>query len=371
MVDAAALEALPPLLRARGYRVVGPVERGGAIVLDDLSSWDDLPRGVTAELGPGAYRLRARPDEALFGYVVGPQSAKTWLHAPEVLEFRAERSRGRVEVVAEPADPSPVALVGLRPCDLAAVRVHDRVLGDGPVADPRYRSQRGAAFLLVVDCAEPAATCFCASMGTGPSATSGFDLALNELFDEEGHRFVIEAGTDAGAEVLGALPTRPVPAGDEARVEAAHGRAREAMGRRLDPGRARDVLRNALESAAWSEVGDACLGCANCTMVCPTCFCTTVEDVTDLTGDHAERWRRWDSCFTFQFSRLSSGPVRTSTAARYRHWLRHKLETWHDQFGESGCVGCGRCITWCPVGIDLTHEVTRLESAMPETGDAA
>ncbi len=371
MVDAAALEALPSLLRARGYRVVGPVERGGAIVLDELASWDDLPRGTTVELGPGAYRLRKRPDEALFGYVVGPQSAKTWLHPPAVLEFRAERSRGRVTVVAEPADPSPVALVGLRPCDLAAIRVHDHVLGDGPVADPRYRSHRGAAFLIVVDCAEPAATCFCASMGTGPSATGGFDLALNELLDEDGHRFVIEAATDAGAEVLGALATRPVPLDDEVRVEAAHERARMAMGRRLDPGRARDVLRNAVESPAWSEVGDACLGCANCTMVCPTCFCTTVEDVTDLTGDHAERWRRWDSCFTFQFSRLSSGPVRTSTAARYRHWLRHKLETWHEQFGESGCVGCGRCITWCPVGIDLTEEVARLESATPESGDVA
>jgi Fe-S oxidoreductase len=91
-------------------------------------------------------------------------------------------------------------------------------------------------------------------------------------------------------------------------------------------------------------------------MVCPTCFCTTVEDVSDVTGDHAERWRRWDSCFTLGFSYIHGGSIRNSGKARYRQWMTHKLASWIDQFGTSGCVGCGRCITWCPVGIDITEE---------------
>ena len=95
-------------------------------------------------------------------------------------------------------------------------------------------------------------------------------------------------------------------------------------------------------------------------MVCPTCFCTSVADTTDVTGDHAERWQEWASCFDLDYSELHGGQVRSSGASRYRQWLTHKFGTWHTQFGQSGCVGCGRCIAWCPVGIDVTAELTAL-----------
>jgi ferredoxin len=134
----------------------------------------------------------------------------------------------------------------------------------------------------------------------------------------------------------------------------------------------KDLLYRNLEHPRWDEVATRCLSCANCTMVCPTCFCTTVEDVTDLSGEHAERWQRWDSCFTQAFSYVHGGSVRPSTKAKYRQWMTHKLATWLDQFGSSGCVGCGRCITWCPVGIDITEEVRAIResdrSPVPDRG---
>lgn len=353
-------EALPLVLRARGYRVLGPAVRDGAIHLDELETFADLPRGWTAEIGAGSYRLRRRSDDALFGYVVGPTSPKNWLHPADVLQFRAERSADGMTVRRGAPDSRPLAFVGVRSCDAAAIAVQDRVLRDGAVGDRDYEARRRGSFVVVANCTEAASTCFCVSTGTGPFADRGFDLAVTEQIDERGHRFLLEAGSASGREVLAELRTRPARSEEEEAAVEARERVAAGMERSIDHAGARDLLARNAESPMWQQVAERCLGCANCTMVCPTCFCTTVEDVTDLTGDHAERWRRWDSCFTFQFSYLASGVVRTSTTARYRHWLTHKLSSWHDQFGESGCTGCGRCIAWCPVGIDLTEVLAGL-----------
>jgi sulfhydrogenase subunit beta (sulfur reductase) len=138
------------------------------------------------------------------------------------------------------------------------------------------------------------------------------------------------------------------------------------MGRTLDTADIKALLYRNYEHPRWDNAAARCLTCGNCTMVCPTCFCTTVEDVTDLKGEHAERWQKWDSCFTMDFSYIHGGIIRSSPKARYRQWMTHKLATWIDQFGTSGCVGCGRCITWCPVAIDITEEVRAIrESERP------
>ena len=139
------------------------------------------------------------------------------------------------------------------------------------------------------------------------------------------------------------------------------------MGRQLDTGGLRDLMGGSHAAARWDDVAARCLTCGNCTLACPTCFCTSVEDSSDLTGEHAERWELWDSCFDLDFSYLHGGSVRTSPKSRYRQWLTHKLGTWHDQFGSSGCVGCGRCIVWCPAGIDLTEEVKALREEREES----
>jgi sulfhydrogenase subunit beta (sulfur reductase) len=118
---------------------------------------------------------------------------------------------------------------------------------------------------------------------------------------------------------------------------------------------------NNLTHPRWDDVAKRCLSCTNCTMVCPTCFCSTVNEVNDLAGEKTTRERVWESCFNEEHSHTAGGAVHPTTKSRYRQWLTHKLATWIDQFGTSGCVGCGRCITWCPVGIDITEEVAAME----------
>jgi len=358
VLDATRLGNLIEALSRRGCQVIGPTVRDGAIVFDHIESAEELPAGWTDEQAPGHYRLKRREDHAVFGYAVGPQSWKKYLHPADVRLWSAERQNGSFRILNNETRPKrPLAFVGVRACDLAAIAVQDRVLAGDKYRDPIYASPREGAFLVAVQCTQAAATCFCASMGTGPRAHHGFDLALTELIDASGHRFLLQAGSDRGGELLAELETTLATDQNLQQAESAVETAARQQGRSLDTTGIKDLLYQNFEHPRWDNVAQRCLTCANCTMVCPTCFCTTVEDVSDVTGDHAERWRRWDSCFTMSFSYIHGGSIRASAKARYRQWMTHKLASWIDQFGSSGCVGCGRCITWCPVGIDITEEV--------------
>jgi formate hydrogenlyase subunit 6/NADH:ubiquinone oxidoreductase subunit I len=342
--------------------VVGPTVRDGAIVYDELSGADDLPRGWTDEQDGGVYRLQGRDDEALFGYAVGPHSWKQFLLPPRSRLWQARRTDDGFVVEDHPEEAPVYAFLGVRSCDLHAIAVQDRVFLEGPHVDPTYRARRNA-FVVAVNCGQAAGTCFCVSMNTGPKVTSEFDLALTELLDDGRHEFLLEIGSERGAEVVAELPCADATAEAERAAATATERAVAQQGRSMDTTEIQELLYRNYEHSRWDDVAQRCLTCANCTMVCPTCFCTTVEDVTDLQGDHAERWRRWDSCFTSDFSHIHGGSIRTSTRSRYRQWMTHKLATWIDQFGTSGCVGCGRCITWCPVAIDITEEVAAIRAS--------
>jgi sulfhydrogenase subunit beta (sulfur reductase) len=349
-------------LVAEGYRVIGPTVQDGAIVLRELRSAAELPFGWGVRLEPGGYRLRRRDDQAAFGHSAGPQSWKQFLHPARERLWSVERTPdGGFEFSgeADEGEPPRYAFLGVRPCDLRAIAIQDRVLAQ---PGSRYAARRARLFIVAVHCTEPGETCFCASMGTGPGADGGYDLALTELLEEGGHRFLVEAGSARGAAVARKL--RCEQAGD-ATVRTARSAvegAADRMGRQMPAGDLGELMAGSGRAARWDDVAARCLTCGNCTMACPTCFCTTVEDTTDLTGGHAERWERWDSCFDLDFSYLHGGSIRRSASSRYRQWLTHKLGTWHDQFGLSGCVGCGRCIVWCPAGIDLTEEVRALQA---------
>lgn len=369
ILESGHLQQLIDALRSSGHRIIGPTVRDGAIVYSDLNSVDDLPSGWTDEQDGGTYRLKKRNDKAFFGFNQGPDSWKKFLFPPRTRLWQAELKGKTPEISNEPEETQKMAFIGVRSCDLHAIAVQDRVFIQPAIANTSYQARRQGAFIVAVNCGQAGKTCFCTSMNTGPRASTGYDLALTEIVEGERHYFLVEVGTERGQEMIEMVPTRSAGAAEQAEAEAVVTRAAGQMGRQMDTTGIKDLLYRNYRNPRWENVASRCLACANCTMVCPTCFCSTVEDVTSLKGDHAERWQRWDSCFTMDLSYIHGGSVRASTKARYRQWMTHKLATWIDQFGTSGCVGCGRCITWCPVAIDITEEVRAIRQSEERTAE--
>jgi ferredoxin len=388
------------LLVHDGYEVVGPRLEQGAIVYAPVRSVKDLPVGWTDRQAPGAYRLEKRNDQAYFGYAVGPTSWKQYLFPPFLRLWQGQRTATGFTVHEEHHDPPRRAFLGLRACELHALAVQDRVFinRDGQFTDPYYVQARRRLFLIAVECEYPGGTCFCVSMGTGPAvrpervpppaaqredparvplplatppghaefaAMPVCDLVLTELDDA----FVVRVVSPAGQGVVDRLR---LPAASAGQVEEARRRveaAAQSMGRAVGVTDVRDLLHRNQEHGRWDHVAGRCLACTNCTLVCPTCFCSCTEDVTDLSGQTAGRVRRWDSCFNPEFARVHGGNFRPGVRGRYRQWLTHKFASWYDQFDVSGCVGCGRCITWCPVGIDVTEEIAAIRAADGQRGE--
>lgn len=347
-------------LREAGYDIVGPTVRDGAIVYDRLGKVEDLPVGWTDQQGPGRYRLERRSDQALFGYNVGPFTWKKFLFPARERLWTARRDGESFAVDPEPTEGPALAFFGMRACELAGLRVTDRVFQGGPIVDPSYAARRARILRIAVECGQAGANCFCVSMGTGPAVGPDVDLALTEILSPGPHRFLVRVGSPAGAAILAKVPLGPAGAAEEETAKAIVDRTAGSMGRTMNAVGLRDLLRDNLEHPRWDDVAKRCLSCTNCTMACPTCFCSTQEEVPNLDGTRVERWRHWDSCYNLAFTELHGTSVRKSGLSRYRQWLTHKLGTWNDQFGTSGCIGCGRCITWCPVGIDLTEEVAAI-----------
>lgn len=378
VIDPPALQVLLKSLRQHGYDLVGPTIRDNAVVYGEITNVEDMPVGWGDEQEAGTYRLRKRNDKMIFGFNLGPQSWKKYLFPSALRLLTSVRTKdglvfgeaendgtGSQAGEASGARSQRFAFIGVRPCELRAILVQDKVLTGGQDTDPYYASLRSKAFIVAVNCAQAAATCFCTSMNTGPRADNGFDLSLTEVMNESLHYFLVQVGSRAGEEIMGELPHREAVKSNKDDAARVVERTASSMKRKMDTTDVKSLLQGNPEHPRWSEVATRCLACANCTMVCPTCFCHTVQDTTDLTGAHAERWRTWDSCFTTEFSYIHGGSIRVSPKSRYRQWLTHKLANWFDQFGMSGCVGCGRCIAWCPVGIDITEEVSALRKPLP------
>ena len=363
VIDDAGLARLIGQLQKTHGQVFGPQLRDSVVVLDEIESIDDLPRGVSEEQSPGRYRLSESGDNRYFAHTVGPHSWKKYLHPPRQPLWRSVKDGETTAIVAQPLDQASRVFLGVKPCELGAIEIQDRVFTGGQYKDPHYASRRSHSFIVAANCSRAAETCFCTSMGSGPRAESGFDLALTELGDG---RIVVESGSAAGEATLKAIGGVAANAEDIAAAKAVSKATAQQVTRHLDTGGLPELLKGNPNAKRWDDVAARCLNCANCTMVCPTCFCISVEDTSDLEGKETSRSARWDSCFTSDHSYIHGGAVRPSSKSQYRQWLTHKFATWHDQFDTPGCTGCGRCITWCPVGIDVTQEAAAIRSEVKD-----
>lgn len=353
------LDALLGALAHAGYALIGPRRQEGAIVFGPVRTQQDLPRGVCDSQEPGHYRLCDTPSPRLFGFANGPQALKPLFFAPREALWEVRRDEAGLQFAAvTPAAPKPLAIIGVRACDLAALALQDQHFLAGERPDAHYAARRADAFLLAVNCTHPAPTCFCASTGDGPEASGGYDLLLDELDDG----YLVTAGSEAGRAMLTYVPTQ---AASDEQCAAAREQSRVAarQQRELPAGNLGPAFAAQLEHPRWADVAARCLSCGNCTAVCPTCFCNAQVEDADLEGARSQRLRQWDSCFTEGHSYVHGIVIRDDTRKRYRQWLTHKLAHWHAQYGRSGCVGCGRCITWCPVGIDITEEAAAITGA--------
>jgi ferredoxin len=353
-------------LKTDGYRTIGPVIGSGALKYGEIDSVADLPKGYRDEQSPGKYRIAKTDTAGYFDYVVGSQSLKTIFHPPRSTLSEVKQHHGQLTFVSSMPAPEKIGVIGARPCEVAAMLLQDKVLTGGEFRDPRYLAIRESTFIVAVNCTRPGGNCFCTSMNSGPKVDKGFDLSLTEIRNGDVSTFIVEVGSERGREVLPKVTHRVATVAESEGADRLLAEAAARMGQTLDTTDIKSLLQDNHEHPQWKDVESRCLACGNCTSVCPTCFCSAVEDVADLAGHQARRERRWESCFTRDFTYIHGGHVRQSGGSRYRHWITHKLASWHDQFGSSGCVGCGRCITWCPVGINIIDEVRAIRKARKE-----
>lgn len=346
------LQSLFNALLDAGYSVFGPQVKEGAIVYERLTSLQQLPKGHSDSQTPGRYQLQKSDSERLFHWANGPQALKPLLFpAREVLWQAQRQADGQIEFIIPENSVEKIAVLGVKACDLAALRLQDKHFLEGEYVDPGYKARRQSMLLIGVDCSHAAETCFCASTGDGPEVTHSYDLVMSELDDG----FLIGSGSPIGKELLAGLPLQMA---SDAQIIAARRQTEKtaAMQSRALNRISINQLQSKRTSPRWDDVADRCLACGNCTMVCPTCFCHHQKEVPDMSGDSSEHLREWDSCFGESHGQLAGFQVRASVKQRYQQWMIHKLDSWQEQYDSSGCVGCGRCLSWCPAEIDFVEE---------------
>ncbi|MCL5047219.1 MAG: 4Fe-4S dicluster domain-containing protein [Firmicutes bacterium] len=353
------IDELIKLLLGDGYQVIGPSAENNVIQKKEITSVEDLPKGYTDSQAPGHYALkRDSSSPELFSWAVGPASFKDNLFPSKSTLFEGKITKSDVSISQKEPFSQKVCFFGIRPCEVAAMAVLGRVMAGGPYQDPQAKSVRENSLVIAVECGYPAENCFCTSFDTGPMADEGCDIIITEITEGE-HRFLLRSGSDTGHHILNRLNYKSALPEDVSARDRVIAKSISQIGKSIDAENTPSMLARNLSSHVWSDIARRCLSCGNCTMVCPTCFCASFEHSNGLENDFSVT-RRWDSCFDTAHSYIHGGSVRTSTASKYRQWMTHKLSTWVDQFNEIGCVGCGRCITWCPVGIDITEEVAKI-----------
>jgi sulfhydrogenase subunit beta (sulfur reductase) len=354
------LQALLDAISQAGFAIIGPQVREGAIVYDWLNTAEQLPWGMQDVQSPGEYRLRATKEKLAFAWANGPQAIKPQLFKPTESLWEVTRDeQGRLAFQEKKPETQATALFAVKACDIRAMLIQDKVFIDSDHPDAHYTARRKNVLIVAANCTYSPANCFCVSAGGYPRAEAHFDIAMTEIT----HGLVMQAGSATGESIVNTLSLASATDAQIKQAQQGIEHAANSQSKKLplpNDGPLRDMLFNHLDHPRWDDVAQRCLSCGNCTSVCPTCFCSNVESKTALEGQHSEQVREWGSCFTQQHSYIVGKVIRPDTKTRYRQWLTHKVGSWHEQFDSSGCVGCGRCITWCPVGIDITEELTAI-----------
>lgn len=344
------------------HTVVGPKIRDGVLTLSSIDS-GDLPAGYTDRQAAGMYRLVKSDKTEIFAYSSGFDSFKKFLNPPYAELFSYKASKNTFLTASLISHHTPYAFFGIRACDRAALKLYDRVFLEGVNREPCYESLRHNLLIIAVNCVYPGDNCFCLSTGTGPELRDGYDLLITELKDS----LLLESGSQAGSKIMKSLPLTAVTDADIQEKASRLENSRKIFKKSVNLDGLPALIYRNFEHPVWQDISERDLECGNCTQVCPTCFCTSSYDSIELKGIlkrfssmSGKKVKKWDSCFSRNFARVHGGNFRTTRRARYRHWFAHKLAYCFEQFGLPGCVGCGRCITWCPAGIDITQELEAL-----------
>ena len=289
-----------------------------------------------------------------------PQGKTRW-SAKEFLLQRTEtlfsfRFDGARVVLEEPPEPPEQVLIGLRPCDAAGTARLDDILDD----DDRYARRRARTTIVSLACTGADPACFCTAVGGSPSSTEASDLQLVPLASS----WLLKTVTERGTALLEGTTNGWSAAGEEEWAAADEQRraVEKSIGQEALPPEWASELAERFDAPLWSALGERCLGCGLCAYVCPSCSCF---DVTDSGNAFCgTRCRSWDSCGFAHFTKHAGGyNPRPDQASRYRQRVLHKFSWFPLEHGRFMCVGCGRCVELCPVGLDIRQSVDKAHSA--------
>jgi sulfhydrogenase subunit beta (sulfur reductase) len=315
------------------WEVFAPLEKEGLWTCEPVADLKEIPAGYPNTVGA--------PKKIIF-----PQR--------EVLfEFDTD-GEGNPEVRETLPEKKDRVIFAVRPCDGRAVTLTDIVFG-GDISDPYYGRRRESAVLVGLACnTPPSSNCFCPTVGGSPHSTAGLDVLMTDLGDS----YAVETLTDRGRKLVARGGKLFVKATDRERKETAnlHGASEKKISRAIEnvekiPGK----LKKMFDAPFWDEKAMGCIRCGICTFLCPACHCFDISDeLTSSSPAKGMRVRTWDTCQFPDFTMHSSGHnPRPDRASRLRQRLNHKFQYFVEHHGEYQCTGCGRCISLCPVSIDI------------------
>jgi len=314
------------------YRLFGPVRQG------TFHNFAALAPGQTPDLDCQNTRMSARS-------VVYPQS--------EILfEYSLDPNDPGANIVTETPPPAkPAVALALRPCDAYSFLLVRRNFDAPDVKDNYWLRNYEATTFVGLACDRPGATCFCTTAGCGPYSEQGLDVLLRE--DDEA--YIAKIITDKGAAFCAAAGWNvAAPSDSEARFATGKKAAETRIVSKVETDRLADAPQMPLyEASFWEDIAFACINCGTCTYLCPTCWCFDIQD--EVRGKHGIRERNWDSCMFPLFTLHGTGHnPRGQKVQRVRQRFMHKLKYYVDKYGNGiQCVGCGRCVQYCPVNIDI------------------